>query len=186
MDSAGLSARPDRAAAGRVARGGSPSSLSLAAPGRRAGVAALPGAGRQAGTIHRAASSSSSSRSCSSSCSGWCTSCRRRSRTSATIRSSRPSGRCACCRWCSAACSGRSRGCGRIRSRSCTRWPTAPTRPIRTHVQRARAWAGEQAWRRLRDRLARLEERAFRRPSSRLFAPISTRSKRSSPTDEVR
>ena len=33
---------------------------------------------------------SSSCRWCSSSCSGWCTSCRRRSRTSATIRSSRP------------------------------------------------------------------------------------------------
>ena len=72
-------------------------------------------------------SSSSSSRSCSSCCSGWCTSFRRRSPTSGTIRSSRPSGRCACCRSCLGGCSGRWRGCGRIRSRSSTRWRTAPT-----------------------------------------------------------
>ena len=66
-----------------------------------------------------ASSSSSSSRSSSSCCSGWCTSCRRRSRTSATIRSSRRSARCACCRWSSAACCGRWPGCGPTRSRSC-------------------------------------------------------------------
>ena len=102
--------------------------------------------------------SSSSSRWCSSSCSGWCTSCRRRSRTSATTRSSRPSARCACCRWCSAGCCGRSRGCGPIRSRSCTRWPTARTRSITRRVRATSDEAPHVA--RLRDRIARLEERA--------------------------
>ena len=72
-------------------------------------------------------SCSSSSRCCSSSCSGWCMSSRRRSRTSGTIRSSRPSRPCACCRSCSAGCSGRWPGCGRTRSRSATNWRTEPT-----------------------------------------------------------
>ena len=78
-----------------------------------------PEARGQARDVHRRSSSSSSSRSSASSSSGWCTSCRRRSRTSGTIRSSRRFARCACCRSSSAGCCGRSPGCGRTRNRWC-------------------------------------------------------------------
>ena len=49
---------------------------------------------------------------CSLCCSGWSTFCPSRLPTSGTTRSSKQSGRCACCRWCSAGCSGRSPGSG--------------------------------------------------------------------------
>ena len=66
-------------------------SWSLACPSAASASLMSPEARRQGGEVSSPSSCSSSFRSCSSSCSGWCTSCRKRSRTSGTIRSSRPS-----------------------------------------------------------------------------------------------
>ena len=88
--------------------------------------------------------SSSSSRSAGSWSSGSCTSCRRGSRTSAITRSSRPSVRCACCRWCSAACCGGSPGSGPTPSRPATRWRTAPT-SIRTTTRTRRSTSARRS-----------------------------------------
>ena len=130
-------------------------------------------------------SCSSSCRSCSSSCSGWCTCCRKRSRTSGTIRSSRPSARCACCRSSSAGCSGRWPGCGRTPSRSATSWPTAPTsipttsRSTASRSRRAPPPTSGSAW-------PRSKGAACQPVSSTPFAPTWQRSRRGWPRASAR
>ena len=82
---------------------------------------------RHGGRRHGAGGARSSCPWWSSPSSGWCTSCRRRSPSSASTRRRTPSRSFACCRWCSAACSGRSPGSWPTASRCSTSWPTART-----------------------------------------------------------
>ena len=171
-----LAGRRRRSARGRLCAG---------LPVGGACVASVPRGRRRDGEATSPSSCSSSSRSCSSSCSGWCTSSRRRSRTSGTIRSSRPSRRCACCRSSSAGCSGRWPGCGRTPSRSATSWPTAPTsipttsRSTACRSRTAPPPTSGSAWPRSRSA-------ACRPVSSTPFAPTWRRSSRGWPRAPTR
>ena len=118
-------------------------SLDVAGSGRR--PAPLRGCGRYDCRLRRHLRARLRAHCCSSSCSGWFTSCPKRSHISEDIHRRKRSIRSACCRWSSADCSGRWRGCGRIRSLSCTRWRMAQTRSVTLRMPlstpRARPWS---------------------------------------------